>query len=135
MGAGLPISAITASKEIMDSVPAGTIGGTYCGNPLSCASALKAMEIYKRDNYAKKAEDIGLKVRSFFEELMKDNEEIGDIRGIGSMLGIEFVKPKREKSLLLNLYRTLLQMLCKTVCCLKMQEVTVMLSDFLHRFA
>ncbi|MBQ8941187.1 MAG: aspartate aminotransferase family protein [Firmicutes bacterium] len=97
LGAGLPISAITASKEIMDSVPAGTIGGTYCGNPLSCASALKAMEIYKRDNYAKKAEDIGLKVRSFFEELMKDNEEIGDIRGIGSMLGIEFVKTKEGK--------------------------------------
>lgn len=61
MGAGLPISAITASAEIMDSVPAGTIGGTYCGNPLACASALKAMEIMKREDYAGKARAIGKK--------------------------------------------------------------------------
>ncbi|MDO4556398.1 MAG: aspartate aminotransferase family protein, partial [Lachnospiraceae bacterium] len=41
MGAGVPISAITAREELMDAAPAGTIGGTYCGNPLACAAAIK----------------------------------------------------------------------------------------------
>ena len=47
MGAGVPISAITARAEVMDAAPAGTIGGTYCGNPLACAAAIKTMEIMK----------------------------------------------------------------------------------------
>lgn len=50
LGAGLPISAITARAEIMDAAPAGTIGGTFCGNPVSCAAALAVMDIMKRDD-------------------------------------------------------------------------------------
>ena len=51
MGAGVPISAISAREEVMDAVPAGTIGGTYCGNPLACAAAIKTMEIMKEEDY------------------------------------------------------------------------------------
>ena len=48
LGGGLPISAITARAEVMDAAPAGTIGGTFCGNPLACASALAVMDIMQR---------------------------------------------------------------------------------------
>ena len=51
MGAGVPISAISAREEVMDAAPAGTIGGTYCGNPLACAAAIKTMEIMKEEDY------------------------------------------------------------------------------------
>ena len=97
LGGGVPISAITAREEIMDSVPVGTIGGTYCGNPLACASALKVMDIMLEEDYAGKAEEIGKKATIFFSGLKEKYEEVGDVRGLGSMLGVEFVKTKAEK--------------------------------------
>lgn len=97
MGGGVPISAITARAEIMDAVPAGTIGGTYCGNPLACAAALKVMEIMKAEDYAGKAMSIGEKVMNRGLTLKDKYEEVGDVRGLGSMLGIEFVKTKEGR--------------------------------------
>lgn len=97
MGGGMPISAITASAEIMDKVPAGTIGGTYCGNPVSCASALKVMEIMKREDYPGRANHIGEIVMKRYHEFLDKYEEVGDVRGLGAMIGIEFVKTKEGK--------------------------------------
>lgn len=97
LGAGVPISAITARAEIMDSVPAGTIGGTYCGNPLACAAALKVMEVMKRDDYAGKARHIGGLVTAGWKKMAEKYDVIGDIRGLGAMIGIEFVKDRKTK--------------------------------------
>lgn len=97
MGGGLPISAITAREEIMDSVIPGTIGGTYCGNPLSCASALKTMEIMKKEDYAGKAVKVADEVMKRYTELKEKYEIVGDVRGLGAMIGIEFVKDKESK--------------------------------------
>ncbi len=97
IAAGLPISAITASSQIMDRVKPGTIGGTYCGNPLACASALKTIEIMERDNLATRSAEIGEKVMSFYYELKKKYDVIGDIRGLGAMIGMEFVKDSITK--------------------------------------
>jgi 4-aminobutyrate aminotransferase/(S)-3-amino-2-methylpropionate transaminase len=97
MGAGAPISAITAREEIMDAVIPGTIGGTYCGNPLSCASALKTMEIMKQEDYAGKAAKIANKVMNTYLGFKEKYEVVGDVRGLGAMIGIEFVKNKKDK--------------------------------------
>ena len=97
LGAGVPISAITARSEIMDAVPAGTIGGTYCGNPLACAAALKVMEVMKRDDYAAKAAHIGDMVMSGWKRMAEKYAVIGDIRGLGAMIGIEFVTDRESK--------------------------------------
>ena len=97
MGGGVPISAITARAEIMDAVPAGTIGGTYCGNPLACASALKVLEIMKKEDYAGKAMEIGKKTMAAFNRMKETYEEVGDVRGLGAMIGVEFVKTKEGK--------------------------------------
>lgn len=97
LGAGVPISAITARVEIMDSVPSGTIGGTYCGNPLACAAALKVMEVMKRDDYAAKARHIGSLVTTGYKKMAEKYDVIGDIRGLGAMVGIEFVKDRKTK--------------------------------------
>ena len=97
LGAGVPISAITARAEIMDSVPAGTIGGTYCGNPLACAAALKVMEVMKRDDFVAKARHIGDSVRKGWIRMAGKYSVIGDIRGLGAMIGIEFVTDRETK--------------------------------------
>lgn len=97
IGAGLPISAITAREEIMESVVGGTIGGTYCGNPLACTSALKTIEIMERENLANRSLEIGEKVQKRYREWMEKYDAVGDVRGLGAMIGIEFVTDKESK--------------------------------------
>lgn len=94
IAAGMPISAIVARKEIMDAVPGGTIGGTYCGSPLSCAAALATQEIYAKEDFAGKANHIGEIVNARYEELKNKYECVADYRGLGAMIGMEFVKSK-----------------------------------------
>lgn len=97
IAAGMPLSAITAREEIMESVKPGTIGGTFCGNPVACASALKTIEIMERDHLADRAVAIGKKVMARYEEWKQNYEVVGDVRGLGAMVGIEFVKNKATK--------------------------------------
>ncbi len=97
IAAGLPLSAIVAREELMESVLPGTIGGTYCGNPLACASGLKAIEIMEREKLADRAIVIGDKVKKRYNQWKEKYEVIGDVRGLGAMVGIEFVKDKKTK--------------------------------------
>lgn len=95
---GLPISAVTARAEIIDAVTPGTIGGTYCGNPVACASALKVIEVMERDNLPGRALEISEKCMKKFNEWKEKYDVIGDVRGLGSMMGVEFVKDKASKA-------------------------------------
>ncbi len=94
---GLPISAVTARTEIIDAVTPGTIGGTYCGNPISCASALKVIEVMEKEDYPAKARKIADKCMKKFNEWKEKYEVIGDVRGLGAMMGVEFVMDKASK--------------------------------------
>ena len=109
LGAGLPISAITARAEIMDAAPAGTIGGTFCGNPVAAAAALAVMDVMKRDDYAAKARHIGETVMKRYKELQDKYDVIGDVRGLGAMVGIEFVKDRETKEPATKLVADLIQ--------------------------
>jgi len=94
---GLPLSAVTARSEIMDAVTPGTIGGTYCGNAVACASALKLIEVMEREDYPGKARRIAEKCMKRFNEWKEKYEVVGDVRGIGAMMGVEFVTDKKSK--------------------------------------
>lgn len=94
---GVPLSAVTARAEIFDSVPAGTIGGTYCGNALACAAALKVFEVFEEQNLLARANELSEKCFAKFNEWKDKYEVVGDVRGLGVMLGIEFVKDKATK--------------------------------------
>ncbi|MEA4922446.1 MAG: aspartate aminotransferase family protein [Eubacteriaceae bacterium] len=95
---GMPLSAVTARAEIMDNVTPGTIGGTFCGNPLSCAAGLKVVEIMEREDYPAKARAIADKCMKVWNGWKDKYECVGDARGLGSMMGIEFVKDKKTKT-------------------------------------
>ncbi|WP_088187821.1 aspartate aminotransferase family protein [Desulfosporosinus sp. FKA] len=95
---GIPLSAVTASAQIFDGVKSSIIGGTFGGNPLACASALKVIEIIERDNLCERALDIAEKCKKKFNLWQEQYEEVGDIRGIGCMMGIEFVTDKKSKN-------------------------------------
>lgn len=97
IAAGVPLSAIVAREEIMEAPAPGTIGGTYCGNPLACAAALKVIEIMERDNLAERSMEIGKKVTERYNQWKDKYEVVGDVRGLGAMIGLEFVKDKKTK--------------------------------------
>ena len=90
---GLPLSGVTGRAEIMDSVHAGGLGGTYTGNPLACAAALATIETYQEDNLQARAIEIGAIISEFFTELQKNDDRIGDVRGRGAMQAVELVHP------------------------------------------
>lgn len=94
---GVPLSAVTASKEIFDGVKSGIIGGTYGGNALACASALKVIEIIERDNLCSRSLEIAKMCRKEFLQWKEELKEVGDVRGIGCMMGIEFVTDQESK--------------------------------------
>lgn len=97
IAAGVPLSAIIARAEVMEGVAHGTIGGTYCGNPLACAASLKTIEIMERDHLADRSVEIGKKVTARYKEIQKKYPVVGDVRGLGGMIGIEFVKDPETK--------------------------------------
>lgn len=110
---GIPLGAVCARKEIMEAVPAGVIGGTFGGNALACASALKTIEIMQKEDFAAKSLAIGEKCKAKFTEWKEKYECVGDVRGLGAMIGIEFVKNKETKEPATELVTNLVQYCAK----------------------
>lgn len=95
---GLPISTVTGRADIMDASHAGGIGGTYSGNPVAAAAALKVMEIMERDNLSGRAEALGHQFRNRLNKMKDTYPLIGDVRGRGVMLALELVKDRTTKA-------------------------------------
>jgi 4-aminobutyrate aminotransferase/(S)-3-amino-2-methylpropionate transaminase len=92
MGSGMPIGCVIGKKEIMDAAKPGTIGGTYLGNPVSCAASIATIKYMEEINLNDKANKLAAIVEKRFMELKEKCPSIGDVRGIGAMQAIEFVK-------------------------------------------
>jgi 4-aminobutyrate aminotransferase/(S)-3-amino-2-methylpropionate transaminase len=90
---GLPLAAVTGRAEVMDSVHAAGLGGTYGGNPIACAAALGAMETMKEENLVARAQHIGEILGTSLRALAKKYPVIGEVRGRGAMQAIELVEP------------------------------------------
>ena len=90
MGSGMPIGAVVGRADVMDAAKPGTIGGTYGGNPVSCAAALATIAVMERDNLNARAETIGIRMRARFEALQAKCPVVADVRGLGAMIGMEF---------------------------------------------
>ncbi len=90
---GLPLAGVTGRAEIMDSVHAGGLGGTFGGNPVACAAALGAIETMTKEDLPAAARRIGEVMLPRLRKLAERHPVIGDIRGRGAMIAIEMVKP------------------------------------------
>ncbi|MFT8395239.1 4-aminobutyrate--2-oxoglutarate transaminase [Propionibacterium sp.] len=93
LGGGLPISAVTGRAEIMDTAQPGGLGGTYAGNPVSCAAALGALETMRDLDLCARALAIEKQIRARLEPLIGSSSCVGDVRGRGAMMAVEFVRP------------------------------------------
>jgi 4-aminobutyrate aminotransferase/(S)-3-amino-2-methylpropionate transaminase len=88
---GLPLAAVTARAEIMDSSHVGGLGGTYGGNPIACAAAIGAMEAIREDKLVERARHIGKILNERLTAMAAKYPIIGDVRGRGAMQAIEIV--------------------------------------------
>jgi 4-aminobutyrate aminotransferase/(S)-3-amino-2-methylpropionate transaminase len=90
---GLPLAGVTGRAEIMDAVHTGGLGGTYGGNPVACAAALGAIRTMRELDLNAAARRIEAAVLPRLRSLAERSGVIGDVRGRGAMLAVEFVRP------------------------------------------
>ena len=95
IASGVPLGACIARKSIM-TWERGAHGNTYGGNPLSCAAGVKTVELIQRE-YLQNAAEVGQYTIDALQEIAMRHPSIGDVRGIGLMIGVEFVKNKETK--------------------------------------
>jgi 4-aminobutyrate aminotransferase len=91
LASGFPLSAVVGTAEVMDKVRPGMLGSTYGGNPGACAAALATMEIIEEEGLLERANAIGDAIRERMGALRARLPALGDVRGPGAMVGLEFV--------------------------------------------
>ena len=90
---GLPLATVTGRAEIMDSAHAGGLGGTFGGNPVAAAAAIAVFEAIEKKGLLAEATRIEKTLKRELERLQKSHDIIGEIRGMGAMIAVEFVQP------------------------------------------
>jgi len=93
LASGLPLSAILARREIMDCWKPGSHGGTYGGNVLSCAASEATIRVLREEGLLENSARLGRKLVDHLKSLKKSHPYLGDVRGLGLMVGVEFVIP------------------------------------------
>jgi 4-aminobutyrate aminotransferase/(S)-3-amino-2-methylpropionate transaminase len=97
LAGGLPLSGVIGRAEVMDAPAAGGLGGTYAGNPLACAAGLAVLDIFEQENLFARAQQLGTQLMERFQSLQSEAPALGDVRGLGPMIGLEFVRDRATK--------------------------------------
>ena len=98
LGGGLPLAAVSGRAEIMDAPGIGGLGGTFGGNPLSCAAALAVLDLFEGENLLARANELGERFQRRAGEWQRRWPIIGDVRGLGGMQAIELVQSPESKT-------------------------------------
>jgi 4-aminobutyrate aminotransferase len=97
LGGGIPLSAVIAKKSIMENWPAGAHGGTFGGNPLACAASLETLAIIEEDHILTHCKEMGCYFSTQLKKLQQSYPAvIGDVRGVGLMIGLEIIKEDNQ---------------------------------------
>ncbi len=99
VGGGFPLSAVIGRAEVMDAPAPGGLGGTFAGNPVACAAGLAVLDILEEERILARAHKTGAHIRARLEAIQGEPRMrcIGDVRGLGPMLAIEFVKDRASR--------------------------------------
>jgi 4-aminobutyrate aminotransferase / (S)-3-amino-2-methylpropionate transaminase / 5-aminovalerate transaminase len=92
LGGGMPIAAVTGRAEIMDAPGVGSLGGTFCAHPLSCAAALAVIETIEKDGLLARSTEIGKRFETRARGWQKKWSIVGEVRGLGGMCAMELVR-------------------------------------------
>jgi 4-aminobutyrate aminotransferase / (S)-3-amino-2-methylpropionate transaminase / 5-aminovalerate transaminase len=97
LAAGFPLSGVVGRAEVMDAPDPGGLGGTYGGNPVACAAAVAVMDVMRDEKLPARAARIGSVVEERMRTWASENELIGEVRGLGAMMGMELVRDRKTK--------------------------------------
>jgi len=89
VGGGFPIAGVCGKAEIMDAIAPGGLGGTYAGNPLSCAAALAVLEIFEEERLLERCQAVAQKLVAGLQAIQARHPQIAEVRGLGAMVAIE----------------------------------------------
>ncbi len=92
LGGGLPLAGVTGRAELMDAVHPGGLGGTFGGNPVSCAAALAALDAVADPALRRRADELGRAMRARLDGIAERNPAVGEVRGLGPMLALELAE-------------------------------------------
>lgn len=92
-GSGVPSSAVAAEAKVLESMAPGELSSTWGGNPLACAASLTVLKVMKEEKLPENAEKVGRALKQCLLDLQKRQPCIGDVRGRGLVMGVEFVDP------------------------------------------
>ncbi len=94
---GLPLSGVVGKAEIMDSLWDNAVGGTYVGNPVAIAAAVAVLDVFEEEALVERAQRIGETIRARMLAWQERFDAIGDVRGLGAMLAVEYVEDRGTK--------------------------------------
>jgi 4-aminobutyrate aminotransferase/(S)-3-amino-2-methylpropionate transaminase len=97
LAGGFPLSAVVGRREIMDAPKPGGLGGTYGGNAVACAAALAVLDVFEDDNLLQRGRSLADQLRAGLLELQSRHAPIGEVRGLGFMLALEFVGARSSR--------------------------------------
>src|SRR5437660_10981045 len=92
LGGGLPLAAVTGKASLMDAVHPGGLGGTFGGNPVSCAAAAAVLDEPAAPGFRERADQIASRMRRRLDEIAAKSPSVGEVRGLGAMLALELVE-------------------------------------------
>jgi len=97
LAAGFPLSAVVGKAAVMDAPDPGGLGGTYGGNPVACAAGLAVMDVMRDEKLPDRAARIGSVVEERMRTWSAENELVGEVRGLGAMMGMELVRDRKTR--------------------------------------
>jgi 4-aminobutyrate aminotransferase len=98
LGGGLPLAAVTGKAELMDAPHPGGLGGTFGGNPVSCAAACAVLDQLDEPGFRERADEVARLMRSRLDEIASRHDEIGEVRGLGPMLAFELAERSPDRA-------------------------------------
>ncbi len=97
MAAGFPLSGVVGRADVMDAPDPGGLGGTFGGNPVACAAGIAVMDIMRDEKLPERAARIGSVVEERMQTWAREHDMIGEVRGMGAMVGMELVRDRKTK--------------------------------------
>jgi 4-aminobutyrate aminotransferase / (S)-3-amino-2-methylpropionate transaminase / 5-aminovalerate transaminase len=97
IAAGLPLSGVIGKTEIMDAPGDSAVGGTFVGNPVAQAAALAVLDVFEEEGLVERAERVGETIRGRMLVWQERHPQIGEVRGLGAMLAVEYVRDPETK--------------------------------------
>jgi 4-aminobutyrate aminotransferase / (S)-3-amino-2-methylpropionate transaminase / 5-aminovalerate transaminase len=98
LGGGLPLAAVTGKSGLMDAPHPGGLGGTFGGNPVSCAAACAVLDTFTEPGFRERADEVGHLLRERLDKIAEANPIVGEVRGLGPMLALELAERSPDQA-------------------------------------